>query len=505
MTVLLKRRYTHLLLAIGCWLLAVGCTSSDVTDSAPGAVEPAADVAVTFDSYLQRTAEGTRATYPDATWGVMDNSKLQATSFGVFAHYTGSSTFDYDAAGNGAVPYNFMWNQQVEYSDDKWTYNPVKYWPNDNREADKDGATGSQEHSYVSFFGYAPYIAAAELPSTAGEMAAADGIIYMTGNTAAAGKGTEADKGSYLTYRTNSTFPYDPDDNVDLLWAGKPNCYKMDDAGYGYVNGRVNLLFKHAQSLFTITVQGLFDHADNDDDDIHYADDRDMYTHILVDKVEVSPLFEEGNMYFAPRPDDATVPYWEMNTSRPGNITVDGAAVNSTISNTYVDGTEKKRWDDTSAATMAASFLHLDDGAGADDALALFNALPKGVSHEEVPLLDRGEYYYMVLPNKDYLALPANSSQKMTVHMVYYVITYDERLELPKEGYPKYFSIVKNDVTATLQTFAFEPNKKYKLRLQPGLTTVKFEVSMVDGWDTPITLNPEVVDWVTVTKEYDVE
>ena len=94
----------------------------------------------------------------------------------------------------------------------------------------------------------------------------------------------------------------------------------------------------------------------------------------------------------------------------------------------------------------------------------------------------------------------------MQIRMVYYVITYDERLTLPKTGYPQYFSIVKNDVTATFSTaFAFEPNKKYKLRLQPGLTTVKFDVTSVDGWDTPITLNPEVIDWVTKTLEYDVK
>jgi hypothetical protein len=89
--------------------------------------------------------------------------------------------------------------------------------------------------------------------------------------------------------------------------------------------------------------------------------------------------------------------------------------------------------------------------------------------------------------------------------MVYYVITYDQRLTLVNANRPKFFSIVKNDITATFDTFSFAPNKKYKLLLQPGLTTAKFTVTMVDSWDTPLTLDPEVVDWYTTTTEFNVE
>ena len=109
----------------------------------------------------------------------------------------------------------------------------------------------------------------------------------------------------------------------------------------------------------------------------------------------------------------------------------------------------------------------------------------------------------MVLPNDEYRA--GNPSKKMTVRMVYYVITYDERLTLVKTNMPKYFSIVKNDITATFDNFSFAPNKKYKLRLQPGLTSAKFEVTVVDEWDTPLTLDPEVVDWYETPIEYNVE
>jgi hypothetical protein len=148
----------------------------------------------------------------------------------------------------------------------------------------------------------------------------------------------------------------------------------------------------------------------------------------------------------------------------------------------------------------------------AGDALALYNQLPTGVSHTEVPLnytdydTEKGkyeDYWYMILPNDEYRT--AHSDKKMKVRMVYYVITYDPRLTLVNSGMPKYFSIVKNNITAVFDNFSFAPNKKYKLRLQPGVTSAKFEVTVVDGWDTPLTLDPEVVDWYTTTKEFNVE
>ena len=518
-------------------LFFVGCTKN--TDLITPDNRPT-DVAVAFDSYLQ-DSRTTRTTYPDAPVGEIDDDRLHTSAggFGVFAQYTGNSKFEYGGEDTGGRPYNFMWNQQVTYDGTRWTYSPVKYWPNDNQPAD-DGdndtgnnpAQGSQKHSYVSFFAYAPY-RLVDTPSDGatpadgdddGDDGGDDGIVGMTSNAKSAGKGT--DKGTYVTYRTSNATPYDAASSVDLLWAAAPNRYKLDGYGSGYTTGSVDLVFKHALSKLTITVQGLFDHVDNDDKSPQYIDDRDVFTRILVESVDFddSPLFSEGNMYLAPRPDDGSVPYWELNDEDADNdgipdkrkgITVDDLTVNSDLANTYYDtsaGVVKKYWDDDDVdegvSENLKSFLQLsdqndDDKVDAADAKQLLDKLPKGVTHTEVPLRNEEDYYYMVLPNKGYIA--DHPTEKMKVHMVYYVITYDERLTLPKTGYPKYFSIVKNDVTATFDTFAFEANKKYKLRLQPGLTTVKFEVTVVDGWDTPITLNPEVVDWYTVTREYDVE
>lgn len=500
-------------------LMMVSCTSEDTTASSSSGASAA--TAVTFKPYIG--SGETRATYPadaggNGIVGIIDNERLKNTGFGVFAQFAGNAAW---GSYTKTTPFNFMWNQQVSWDDGlstpAWTYSPVKYWPNDNQPADDKGAQGSQPYSYLNFFAYAPY-QKEETPATGfSEMVAAnDGIVVVSPNT------TNVDE-SYIYYRTSNEKPFGSEESVDLLWATQRDLWKMNGSGEGYVNGRVNLPFRHALSLFTVTVQGLFDHANNDDTTAPYPTDRDIFTKILVESVDFSgsPVFAEGKMYIAPNPDNADVPHWEVTSGKEYNIIVDEEDVNPTFANRYLEGTWKKYWDEDdigeSVPENLKSFLQLsdqdDDGdVDADDALVLYNQLPKGVSHTEVPLnytnydTEAGkyeDYYYMVLPNDEYRT--SHPTEKMTVRMVYYVITYDERLTLVKQGNPKYFSIVKNNITAVFDNFSFAPNKKYKLRLQPGLTSAKFEVTMVDDWDTPLTLDPEVVDWYETPIEYNVE
>lgn len=86
---------------------------------------------VTFGTYLGQAPE-TRAT-------VIDTEALKKKKFGVFAYYTKQE--DYASEKDTA---NFMYNQEVKWESDAWTYSPLKYWP--NNDDDK-----------VSFFAYAPY------------------------------------------------------------------------------------------------------------------------------------------------------------------------------------------------------------------------------------------------------------------------------------------------------------------------------------------------------------
>ena len=124
---------------------------------------------------------------------IESESALQGAGFGVFAYYTGAS--GWGTVGSSTTP-NFMYNQQVTWSSDHWTYTPVKYWPN---------ADGEK----VSFFAYAPY----------------------TSNTT--GFSTNTDAGAPIISYTWGT-------TNDLLYD------KQIDQVKGTVSSAVTFTFKHA-------------------------------------------------------------------------------------------------------------------------------------------------------------------------------------------------------------------------------------------------------------------
>lgn len=82
--------------------------------------------AISFDSYWGRSAvavNGTRGS-------VETKTTLMAKGFGVFSKYNGSASF-----------LNFE-NQKVTYSNSKWTYSPLRFWPTEGQ---------------IDFYAYAPY------------------------------------------------------------------------------------------------------------------------------------------------------------------------------------------------------------------------------------------------------------------------------------------------------------------------------------------------------------
>lgn len=137
-------------------LLLAACQSDDIVDQKGLA---ASDGTIQFG--VKTTQEKTRT--PGQTVGVIGTADASETpiydvkyfdpitmteklaGFGVFGCYTGDLVYE-----NATVTPDFMYNQQVipvdnsvDPADMKWTYEPVKYWPN----------TGK-----TTFFAYAPYI-----------------------------------------------------------------------------------------------------------------------------------------------------------------------------------------------------------------------------------------------------------------------------------------------------------------------------------------------------------
>lgn len=195
------------------------CSDSDLVGNIASSQQTEQPQAVEFGTYVGSGA--TRTGYENTTGMTTELLKnIGATSggFGVFAYYTGNYTYGQQqktstytgetSTATADIAPNFMYNQQVTWSTDHWTYAPLKYWPNDiaNGTAVDDqttdgAATGSATYGgNVSFFAYAPYVSGT---------LETDGITGMSTNT------TTGDP--TITY----TIPSDINAGgafVDLLW-----------------------------------------------------------------------------------------------------------------------------------------------------------------------------------------------------------------------------------------------------------------------------------------------
>lgn len=108
-------------------LTLVSCSSDDLDSFSDNSSK---NEAISFDGYLGRSAvavNGTRGSEETVT-------NLQTDGFGVFGNYSSTKDETFGA--------NLFKNQKVYYSDNKWTYSPLKYWP-------------TQGH--IDFLAYAPY------------------------------------------------------------------------------------------------------------------------------------------------------------------------------------------------------------------------------------------------------------------------------------------------------------------------------------------------------------
>lgn len=235
-----------------------GCSSDSALDDGGSSIlEQQEQVPVSFGTYLGQTPT-TRAAYTGSTGSITSAQVLaQKGGFGVFAYFNDATAY----STNGFKP-DFMYNQQVTGTDVEtptWSYTPIKYWPNDLATGNVDNQTtpaqGSKAGGMVSFFAYAPWVAATQdaTPSNDalvknGDTSTDAGIIKMKGN--------DAQSDPIITYVIS---------DVDLLWGvansssedvvGGDNDAKAVSPGTVAVNvdqrkqktkGSVKFLFKHA-------------------------------------------------------------------------------------------------------------------------------------------------------------------------------------------------------------------------------------------------------------------
>ena len=210
-----QHRLFLLLLPQLLWSCGAADTGVDTPEGEP--------VPVRFSTYIAQSATTRAATQPLSN--ITDIASLRAAGFGVFGYYDDNKTYD-----SSADTPNFMYNQQVTWSTDRWTYSPLKYWPNETGTGESDGRT-----DHLSFFAYAPYLKG-------------DPRLNFSANNA---KGDPT-----VTYTT----PNDLGQCLDVLYATKPDgTSPYTDLTKQNVGDSVTFSFHHTMSRLNFNVRAAFD------------------------------------------------------------------------------------------------------------------------------------------------------------------------------------------------------------------------------------------------------
>ena len=197
--------------AVSALMLTACSSENEVLQSA--AQQQSEPKELGFDVYTQNATNVTRA----GRTNIMDNSTLQKTGFGVFGYQDEGTPGAYNKSTSDP---DFMWNQQVNYISNAWSYSPLKYWPNEtahdsqSTQAQMPDIANHNKVEVLSFFAYAPWVKAAAdgtVSKIAPNEADADKSITELTSNATAGD-------PKITYVVAT----DPSQSVDLLWGVAP-------------------------------------------------------------------------------------------------------------------------------------------------------------------------------------------------------------------------------------------------------------------------------------------
>lgn len=374
--------------------------------------------AVSFGVYAGRAA--TKAV-SGTDYGTVTTTSLKGSSngFGVFGYYTDAD----DYASNTKA--NFMYNQQVTYSGSAWTYNPVKYWPNEH------GASAvSTDTDKLTFLAYAPFVAnkdidgdkGVSITDKAGTAAADEGIIAMTANNVPGD--------AVLTFKV----PASSEEQIDLLYGVMKATYvDVEGATIGTANkplenltkqktdGKVEILFKHALAKIAIDIKDVV---------------------------------------------DAVAPTTSVNPASDGTkVVVESLTLKGTIGTSGKLNLYTGVWSDTATgATFAVSPLPTSIYSGA-------------TAPTTYPTVDGVKETGLGTGKTiDLMVVPATGAEISGVEITYYICTEDSQLD---GG----VSIVKNVISKDLGTaINIEKGKQYGLNVLLGLTSIKLDAT-VEDWD----------------------
>ena len=275
--------------AVSALMLTACSSESDMLQSATQSQQTAVqNRAVGFDIYTPAATNVTRAGLEGTMMTTrMQRSEADGGGFGVYAFLTedtntsagtDESTANATAYSSSApnVP-NFMSNEKVLWNSTNlgWYYNPLKYWPNET-DKDSQNTPASMEGTTpvhldrLTFFAYAPYVAADDASGT--------GIIRITDKNGVLNTATPLDTPDpTIEWKaTTSDADFNPDQGVDLLWGVAPAGGLSYTAVNGWtvtrnegtpllnmikpdVNTSMKFLFQHALARFGINVVAAVD------------------------------------------------------------------------------------------------------------------------------------------------------------------------------------------------------------------------------------------------------
>ena len=434
------------------------------------------DIPVLFDSYVNRATTRTGATGDtddDAIKKPFDEGDPTKTygGFGVFGYYTDNNEYD-----QLATP-NFFYNQRVTYATDHWTYEPVKYWPNEY-----GTSAVSDDADKVTYFAYAPYV---DVTPSSGKVTtnnnengdATWGITGMTRNTAA-GDPVIKYIGSFdnrksvdLVWGVNKTtsWPRVVDGSSQTFTAGLPwlNVERPAQAqkiGASEATQNVQFQFLHALAKMKFKIDAFVDGTDG-------SNDLDSKTKIWVRSVRFTGFAMKGALNL--NNETANEPYW-MNYNGNGDLESGEDVI---VYDGRKDGKEGVSGSDASnekSLGLNAQLIETEASFGDDGAWASSGEHYTGVTKTAASLFNGTGTFFAIPTDED-----------LTVEIVYDVETIDSSLGTRLADNLTPGSSIENRISKKI-SFGSESKlkagKQYVVNLHLGMNDVNFDAQVL-AWE----------------------
>lgn len=463
-------------------MLMAACSSEEL--SAPDTQKEVADNAtVKFDAYALRGL--TRA----GAAGDVTNENIATKGFGVFAYYTGGATY-----GKTATP-DFMYNQKVVKTGDTWSYEPVKYWPNEYGEK-----AASEGTDYVTFFAYAPwtdFVPSTGKPVTTVARDQNFNIIGIKDNT---------EMGDPIVQYVVDT---DPLTSVDLLWGvakEAPENYYTPIAGTSTVaeglpflnmvkpssatDGKLSFNLRHALAKVKVTIDFIDDAATPAGPAAGKlkADE----TRIYLREASISGFALQGALNL--NNTEANKPLWkdidgEKNLAFADYVEFfDGRRDGyEGTANGFNNGEANTMLNPTLVENFCAPVLEggvykfaawTADGKGKTPGVT---AAPQFLfaTSADIEIADDDQGFFYIIPR--------NGGQNVDLRLIYDVETIDGRIAGLLADRVTHGKSITNDLTKEAIFGAgkdFEPGKQYVIKIHLGMTSVKIDAEVTDWTDT---------------------